>query len=307
MTAPEIVTSQDIAHGDSAFVREQARIARRVARRARITAWTIRILLLILLVMFCAFPLYWMAVTALKAPREVLTYPPTFWPSTFTLQSFKTLFTETRFLIYFRNSILVSTVSTLVVVVVGAFGAYSLTRFRYPGRELIANFTLLAYMFPPIVLMVPIFLLAKSTGVSDSLLGLVLAYTSFAMPFALWMLRAFFQGIPIELEQAAWIDGANRVQGFIRVVLPLALPGTIATSIFTFVVSWNDFLFARVLITKDTLKPLTVGVNDFFNMAVIDWGMIMAAGVMISLPALIFFVISQRYLVEGWGAGGVKG
>jgi multiple sugar transport system permease protein len=274
---------------------------------ARVIPGAVRTLLILLLVLFCAFPLYWMIVTAIKVPREVLTYPPTFWPSEFTLQSFRTLFTQTRFLTYFMNSVIVSGVSTVTVVVVGAFGAYSLTRFKYPGRELLANFTLLAYMFPPIVLMVPIFLLAKSMGLADSLFGLILAYTSFAMPFALWMLRSFFQDIPIELEHAAWIDGATRMQAFVRVVLPLAMPGTIATSIFTFIVSWNDFLFARVLITKDTLKPLTVGVNDFFNMAVIDWGMIMAAGVMISLPALIFFTVSQKYLVEGWGAGGVKG
>lgn len=304
MAAPEAMEGQETT---LTALHEQAAIARRQARGRRWTAGVIHTTLVLLLVVFCAFPLYWMAVTALKIPREVLTYPPTFWPSKFTLQSFITLFKQTRFLTYFMNSLIVSGASTAVVVILGALGAYSLTRFEYPGREVLANFTLLAYMFPPIVLMVPIFLLAKNIGVTDSLLGLVMAYTSFAMPFALWMLRAFMQAIPIELEHAAWIDGATRLQGFVRVVLPMAMPGAIATSIFTFVVSWNDFLFARVLITKDTLKPLPVGVNDFYNMAVIDWGMIMAAGVMISLPALIFFVVSQRYLVEGWGAGGVKG
>lgn len=288
-------------------VQRQVAGARRLARRQRRTGVLLHSLMVIGLVAFCSFPLYWMIVTSLKLPREVLAYPPTFWPAKFSVRSFVVLFTKTHFLTYFWNSLIVSGVSTAAVVVVGALGAYSLTRFNYPGKEALANFTLLAYMFPPIVLMIPIFVLAKNLHVSDSLLGLILAYTSFAMPFALWMLRAFFQEIPPELEHAAWIDGASRLQAFVKVVAPMALPGTIATSVFTFVISWNDFLFARVLITKDTLKTLTVGVNDFFNTAVIDWGMIMAAGVMISVPALIFFVVSQRYLVEGWGAGGVKG
>ena len=138
-------------------------------------------------------------------------------------------------------------------------------------------------------------------------MGLALTYISFSLPYALWILRAFFQSIPVELEHAALIDGANRAQALVYVVMPLALPGIIATAIFTFIVAWNDFLFALVLIGKDELKTLAIGINEFFHMAVVDWGLIMAAGVMVTIPALIFFIAVQRYLIAGWGAGGLKG
>jgi ABC-type glycerol-3-phosphate transport system permease component len=177
------------------------------------------------------------------------------------------------------------------VIVVG-------TVYRYPAFALVC---------PPIIMLVPLFLLARELGLTNSLLGLALTCISFALPYALWILRAFFQSIPVELEQAALIDGANRAQALTYVVMPLALPGIIATAIFTFIVAWNDFLFALVLIGKDDLKTLAIGINEFFHMAVVDWGLIMAAGVMVTIPALAFFIAIQRYLIAGWGAGGLKG
>ena len=192
-------------------------------------------------------------------------------------------------------------------LVAGVIGAYSLTRYRFRGRTIVARITLLAYMFPPIIMLVPLFLLARELGLVNSLVGLALTYISFSLPYALWILRAFFQSIPVDLEHAALIDGANRAQALWYVVMPLALPGIIATAIFTFIVAWNDFLFALVLIGKDELKTLAIGINEFFHMAVVDWGLIMAAGVMVTIPAVIFFVAVQRYLIAGWGAGGMKG
>jgi ABC-type glycerol-3-phosphate transport system permease component len=203
--------------------------------------------------------------------------------------------------------VVVSGISTAIVVILGAAAAYSLTRYRYRGRNAIAKLLLLAYMFPPIILIVPLFIFAHSLALTNSRIGVSLSYISFSLPYAIWILRAFFQGLPIELEHAAWIDGASRSQGLIYIVIPSALPGIIATAIFTFIVAWNDFLFASVLISVDRLKTLPVGINDFFHMAVVDWGLIMAAGVMITIPAVVFFVAVQQYLVEGWGAGAVKG
>jgi ABC-type glycerol-3-phosphate transport system permease component len=203
--------------------------------------------------------------------------------------------------------VVVSALTTSIVLAAGVIGAYSLTRFAFPGRTLVARLTLLAYMFPPIIMLVPLFLLARELGLVNSLLGLALTYISFSLPYALWILRAFFQSIPVELEHAALIDGANRAQALLYVVMPLALPGIIATAIFTFIVAWNDFLFALVLIGQDELKTLAIGINEFFHMAVVDWGLIMAAGVMVTIPALVFFVAVQRYLIAGWGAGGLKG
>lgn len=281
-------------------MRERRRPGRPVSATA---AWAVRIGLFV----FCAFPLYWMLVSSFKASHELLASPPTFVPHEWDLRAYRKLFFETNFWTYFENTIIVSALTTVIVIAAGVIGAYSLTRYAFPGRAMVARVTLLAYMFPPIIMLVPLFLLASEFGLTNSLLGLALTYISFALPYALWILRAFFQAIPVELEQAALIDGANRAQALAYVVMPLALPGIIATAIFTFIVAWNDFLFALVLIGQDELKTLAIGINEFFHMAVVDWGLIMAAGVMVTLPALVFFIAVQRYLIAGWGAGGLKG
>lgn len=266
-------------------------------------AWALRLGLFV----FCAFPLYWMVVSSFKVSHELLAAPPTLVPHEWDLRAYRKLFLETNFWTYFQNTVIVAAITTVIVIVAGVIGAYGLTRYAFPGRTLVARLTLLAYMFPPIIMLVPLFLLARELGLTNSLLGLALTYISFALPYALWILRAFFQSIPLELEHAALIDGANRAQALVYVVMPLALPGIIATAIFTFIVAWNDFLFALVLIGQDELKTLAIGINEFFHMAVVDWGLIMAAGVMVTIPALVFFIAVQRYLIAGWGAGGLKG
>jgi ABC-type glycerol-3-phosphate transport system permease component len=259
------------------------------------------------LVVQAAFPFFWMVSTSFKPPREVFAQPPTFIPQGPTWDNFSRLFTTTNFLIYFENSMIVCGLTVLLTMAVSAAGAYSLTRYRYPGREKIAGLILCTYMFAPIMVVIPFFILVKKIGIENTHFALVLALTSFCLPFTLWLLRAFFQTIPIELEQAAMVDGAGRLRAVISVVLPLALPGFIATSIFTFILAWNDYIFTRILITSDELKTLPVGVQDLFHSALVDWGLIMGAGMMITIPALIFFVTVQRYLIRGWGAGAVKG
>jgi ABC-type glycerol-3-phosphate transport system permease component len=254
-----------------------------------------------------AFPFFWMASTSFKPPVEVFAQPPSFIPQAPTVDNFHRLFTATSFLTYFKNSLTVSGLAVLLTMVVSAAGAYSLTRYRYPGREKIAGLILCTYMFAPIMVVIPFFILVKTVGIENTHFALVLAFTSFCLPFTLWLLRAFFESIPLELEEAAWVDGAGRLRALIYVVLPLALPGIIATSIFTFILAWNDYIFTRILISSDELKTLPVGVQDLFHSALIDWGLIMAAGVLITIPALAFFVAVQRHLVAGWGSGGLKG
>ncbi|MEM4721796.1 MAG: carbohydrate ABC transporter permease [Candidatus Methanomethylicaceae archaeon] len=260
-----------------------------------------------LLALQASFPFFWMASTSFKPPSEVFAQPPSFIPQQVTWDNFKRLFTSTNFLIYFKNSIVVSGCTVLLTMIVSAIGAYSLTRYQYPGREKIAALILCTYMFAPIMIVIPFFILAKKIGIENTHFALVLAFTSFCLPFTLWLMRAFFKTIPIQLEEAALVDGADRIRAVIHVVLPLALPGIIATSIFTFILAWNDYIFTRILITSDELKTLPVGVQDLFHSALIDWGLIMAAGMMITIPALLFFVTIQRYLIRGWGAGAVKG
>ena len=221
--------------------------------------------------------------------------------------SYRNLFDQTDFLIYFVNSITVATSATLLTIVIATLAAYGITRFRFTGREYIAGGMLFTYMFAPILIVVPFYILMKNYGLINTKLGLVLAYTTFSLPFSMWLLRSFFQSIPLDLEEAAMTDGASRPQAVVRVIVPLAFPGVSAGSIFTFIVAWNDYLFARVLTSANDMKTLPIGMNDLYNATITDWGMMMAGGVVVTVPALVFFIMIQRYLISGWGAGAIKG
>jgi ABC-type glycerol-3-phosphate transport system permease component len=260
-----------------------------------------------LLVVFCGFPFAWMFSTAFKDSHEIFATPPTLIPHTWTLDNLQRLFTETRALTYFRNSIVVSLSTVAMTIAVATPAAYSLTRFRFKGREQIAATVLFTYMFAPIMIIIPFYVMMRFLGVANTHFGLILAYTAFCLPFGLWMLRTFFQSIPLDIEQAAMIDGANRLQTVVYVVLPLAVPGVAATSIFTFILTWNDYIFARILISADELKTLPVGIADLYNASVVDWGMIMASGLLILTPVMGVFFIIQKYMVAGLGAGALKG
>ena len=260
-----------------------------------------------ILLIFTAFPFFWMVSTSFKPLREIFVSPPNFLPRNFTLANFALLFEQTRFLTYFRNSVYVSTLTVLFTMAIATAGAYSLTRFRFYGREKIASLILFTYMFAPIMIVIPFYVLIKKIGIANTHLALIMAYTAFCLPFSLWLLRAFFQSIPLVLEEAALVDGATRYRAVFHVILPLALPGIIATAIFTFILAWNDYIFVRILITSDNLKTLSVGIADLYNATVIDWGMIMSGGMLITIPVLVFFIFIQRYLIAGWGTGAVKG
>jgi ABC-type glycerol-3-phosphate transport system permease component len=260
-----------------------------------------------ILALSTAFPFFWMVSTSFKPLQEIFVFPPNFLPVEFTLANFARLFEQTRFLVYFKNSVVVSFTTVVLTMTIGSAGAYSLTRFKFHGREKIASLILFTYMFAPIMIVIPFYVLIKKIGLANTHAALIMAYTAFCLPFSLWLLRAFFQSIPLALEKAALIDGASRLEAVIYVVLPLALPGIIATGIFTFILAWNDYIFVRILITSDELKTLSVGIADLYNATVIDWGMIMSGSMLITVPVLVFFVFVQRYLIAGWGAGAMKG
>jgi ABC-type glycerol-3-phosphate transport system permease component len=260
-----------------------------------------------ILLVLTAFPFFWMISTSFKPLREIFVFPPYLLPKDFTLANFDRLFEQTRFLTYFRNSVFVSTSAVVLTMTIASAGAYSQTRFKFYGREKIASLILFTYMFAPIMIVIPFYVLIKKIGIANTHLALIMAYTAFCLPFSLWLLRAFFQSIPMALEEAALTDGAGRIRAVIYVIFPLALPGIIATGIFTFILAWNDYIFVRILITSDELKTLSVGIADLYNATVIDWGMIMSGGMLITIPVLIFFIFIQRYLIAGWGAGAIKG
>jgi multiple sugar transport system permease protein len=274
------------------------RVLRRIA--FNLFAWTV--------VFVVAFPLVWMVITSVKPQFELFRNPPTFLPETITFEHYHRLLAETPFLTYMRNSLILGFATTALVIVVATLGAHSLVRFRYPGRERLAQLVLFTYLLPSVVLVLPLYLMMVRIGVANSLLSLVIAYTTFALPYALWLLRSFMQGIPDDLEAAALIDGASRMEAFFDVILPQALPGIISTALFTFILSWNEYLFALVLVNTDAARPLTTGVMNMLVSAFnIEWSLLMAAAVMMSLPLIVIFAFLQKYLTRGFGAGGVKG
>ena len=255
-------------------------------------AWTVILLI--------AFPLFWMIVTSLKPESELFTRPPTFFPSEYTLANYERLLFDTHFPTFFMNSSIVALGTTLLVIVVATLGAYSLVTFRYRGRRLLAQAVLFTYLLPSVILVIPLYLVMARLGLVNSLLGLVICYATFALPFALWLLRSFMAAIPIDLESAAMIDGASRIRAFIDVILPQALPGIISTALFTFIVAWNEYLFALVLINRQLSMTLPVGIlSHNINQ--------MAASVMMSVPLIIAFSFLQKHLTRGFGAGAVKG
>jgi len=264
-------------------------------------------LALFALLVFTAFPFAWMVATAFKSAQEIFYWPPRFFPEHATTSNILRLFEQTHFLNYFLNSILVASATVLLTLALAAPGAYSLTRYRFRGRETLAAIVLFTYMFAPIMIIIPFYVMVRYFGIANTHLALVLGYTAFSMPFALWMLRTFFQSIPLDLEEAALTDGASRGRAVLYVILPLALPGIVATGIFTFILAWNDYIFVRILITSDVLKTLPIGIADLYNSSVIDWGMIMSSGMLVIVPVVAVFAYIQKYLVAGWGSGGVKG
>jgi multiple sugar transport system permease protein len=181
-------------------------------------------------------------------------------------------------------------------------------RFRYRGREQLATLVLFTYLLPSVVLIIPLYLLMVKLGIANTLFSLVLAYTTFALPYALWLLRSFMAGIPEDLESAALVDGASRLEAFWDVILPQALPGIISTALFTFILAWNEYLYALVLVNSDGSRPLTTGVmNMLITSFNIEWSLLMAASVMMSIPLIVIFAFLQSYLTSGFSASGVKG
>jgi ABC-type glycerol-3-phosphate transport system permease component len=280
---------------------------------------------LLLITFFICFPLIWALSTSLKAPKDVMATPPRLLPPRATLENYRNLVTGKQqyfradqsyvpttaapqhFTSWFANSVVVSLGSTAISILISTLAAYSVTRFRYRGRRIVPYFSLLGYMLPSIILVFPLFLVMTELRLTNSLWSLTFGYVSITLPFCMWLLWAFFRGIPIELEEAAMIDGASRLRVFVDIVLPSAAPGIIAAAIFSLIVSWNDFLFARVFINSIENLPLTVGVMHFFEGTHVDWGLMMASAVLMTVPMAILFMLMQRHLVAGFGAGAVKG
>jgi multiple sugar transport system permease protein len=253
------------------------------------------------------FPLYWMLLTAFDPPTLSYSATISLLPKRITLAAFAQLLREYDFLRWMWNSAAVATISTLLAVVVGTLAAYSLARLRYPGRGFLAGTFFLAYIFPATLLVVPVFVILSVLGLTDDYIGLVMSYLIFTVPFCTWMLRAYLTSIPPELEEAALVDGANRIQAMLLIILPLAAPGVAAATIFAFTLSWNEYLYAFILMTDSTKMTLSPGMTKLVFGDIFLWGMIMSGATLMSLPVVILYFVAQRFVVSGLTAGSVKG
>lgn len=259
------------------------------------------------LTMFVGFPLFWMIVSSLKPSAELFVNPPRIFPTQITFEWYRNLIGSTDTVVMFRNSLVVGASTTIICLTVGTLAAYSVTRFEYPGKRVFLIAALLSYMFPAVVLFISVYMIINSLGLIDTHLGLILCHCVLTFPFALWMLKSFFEGIPREIDESAWVDGASFLYTFFKIILPLALPGIFSVAIFVFVLSWNEFLFASVLITSGSLKTIPVGTAEFITSFDIRWGEIMAIGTLATIPVVILFLFVQRHFLSGVLSGAVKG
>ena len=251
------------------------------------------------------FPLYWIVTTALK-PNSDIYGDASLWPQHFTLIHFDEIFNKTRFVTYFQNSLMVSVLTTLAAMLIGVLAAYALTRLQFTGRTFVARSVIVTYLVPGALLFIPVFQIANQLGLTDRALGLVVVYLIGTVSFCTWLAISYFNTIPHELEDAALVDGANRLQSLFYIILPLALPALAVIALFAFTNSWNEFLFALLLIGRDTEKTIPSGLAGLINGDVFQWGALMAGALITSLPPVGIYVLAQRWVVSGLAAGAVK-
>jgi multiple sugar transport system permease protein len=254
-------------------------------------------------------PVYWLVTISLKREIDQFAFPPRWIGFAPTLQHYAEAFGSGSFGTYFTNSVLLAAMSTVAALLIGVPAAYGLTRFEWPHNwdNRIADWILSTRMLPPIVTIVPLFLMLREMHLINSLLGLAIVYTGFNLPFVVWMMRGFFAEVPREIEEAAMLDGESRAGALMRIVLPLVKPGLAATAVFCLVVAWNEFLFALILTQTNTAMTLPVGIASRVTQYEIKWGAMSAAGVVAMLPVLVFATAVQKYLVRGLSLGAVKG
>jgi len=273
----------------------------------RLAFWTMHYALVAVYVIVALFPLFWLLKVSVTPTSLLYSEGIRLWPSTMTFDHYASVLAHTDFPQYFENSVIVSAATAFVVTVIASGGGYALSRFVFRGKFWLVGLMLITQMFPLIMIISPIFRIFSPLGLTNSLTGLVLVYSAFNVPFATFLMQSFFDGIPKELEEAAMIDGDTRFGAFRKIALPLTLPGIAATLGFVFTAAWSELLFALMLISKSEKSTFPVGLLTFVSKFSVDFGQMMAAGVMALIPAFLFFIFIQKYLVQGLTAGAVKG
>lgn len=265
--------------------------------------------ILILIMFFLLFPIYWVVLTSFKTNMESYQYPPTFIPEAPTLNGFINLFTNyPEFFVYYKNNIVVSALSTAMVCFVALFSGYALSRIRINWNKYVIAFLLFSQMFPVVSRLISLYGLLRNWGLLNTITGLVLSITAGQLPFSITLMASFFDSVPKDLEEAAYIDGASRFKTMFKVVIPLVIPGLLAVGIYSFLVAWDDYLYASTLIQNDALRTLSTGVTlRYLGELSYDWSLVNSISVVGTLPMVFLFFFFQKYMIKGLTAGAVKG
>jgi multiple sugar transport system permease protein len=256
---------------------------------------------------YTLFPIYWLVNSSLKSASELFTFPPRYWPAAPTLQNFANALTQTRLGRLYLNSLMIASLTCVALLITIVFSGYAMARFRFRGKSVVLLLFLLTQMLPHVILLAPLFTIYRRLNLINTPWSLVITYTLVWLPFSVMMMRNFFAAVPVELEEAAMVDGCSRTSALFRVVLPVALPGLVATSIFGFINAWNELIFAVVFINSPYIQTLPVGLSSLIDENRTEYGMILAVAVLALIPSMILFGYIQRYLTTGLAAGAVKG
>jgi ABC-type glycerol-3-phosphate transport system permease component len=241
-----------------------------------------------------------------KPNIELFTSELSILPRNFSFEHYREVFILTNFFTYLKNSLIATFLTIILSNLIAIFSSYAISRFKFRGKNILRHSILFAYMMPGIVLAIPLYLMFKGTILFNTIFSLVISYLAFTLPFSVWFLTAYIDSLPIEIEEAALIDGAGRTTILLRIVLPLMLPGIVASSVYNFIVAWNDFTFANILITIDNVKTLPVGMSLFMEQTQVNWGALFATSSLATIPSIIFLITSQKGLIKGLAAGAVK-
>ncbi|HYI24459.1 MAG TPA: carbohydrate ABC transporter permease [Thermomicrobiales bacterium] len=261
---------------------------------------------LTLALLWTLFPYVWILATSLKPNRDIFVEASII-PKRFTLEHYRYIFNNDDFRVYFRNSAVVAISTTAIAMVIAVLAAYALTRLRFAGRGFLARATIVTYLIPASLLFIPLFQVAFQLRLTDKVWGLVVVYLIFSVPFSTWMTISYFNTVPSELQDAALVDGASRLRALFSIFIPLSLPALAVVALFTFTVAWNEFLFALLLIGRDSQKTIPVGLTEFVRGDTYQWGRLMAGSLIASLPPVLIYFVSQRWVVSGLAGGAVKG
>lgn len=273
-------------------------------------SWTARIVIALgtgLLLLVCMFPFLWMTLSSIKTVQELYTVPPVWFPEVPTFANYMKVIFDSNIPRYFLNSTIISLGSTAIALILAIFASYGFARFRFRGKAGLQAFILIGQLLPTAAIIVPLFITLRVLGLVNSFLGLILIYTIITLPLSVWMLTSYFRAIPVDLEEAAIMDGCSRIGVLFRITLPLSLPGVVAIVIYAFVTTWNEFIFALVFAQDYRVKTLPIGIAEFTTEFNTDWGAVMAASLIMTLPVAVLFLLLQRLFVGGLTAGAIKG